>query len=113
MAKYTAHDTALTKFGYVQLVVEREGQKKSRHILTAHQRQRVVRYFHVMNKELNIQLPITQKELRRLYAPDDPMMTKVAAWIEAKLKLERQKPKTPFLLVDQDGNVELKWRSIQ
>lgn len=113
MAKYTAHDTALTKFGYVNLIIEREGQQQQRLILLQRQRRRVVRYFHVMNEELNVQLPITQKELRRLRADDDQMMTSVAAWIEARLKLERQKPKTPFLLVDQDGNVELKWRSIQ
>jgi len=113
MTQYTAHDTALAKFGYVNLIEERKPvlseciRKKPSRLrrIKAHRPiQRVVRYFHVNNAEFDVVLPISRKELREIYLTGDPMMTKVAAWIEEKLKAERSNLRPFFILVAVESN---------
>lgn len=86
MVKVTAHETALSKFGYVNLHTEWRNRRK-------------VRFFRVVNNEYDVELPITLKELRRLQSPPDPMQGKIAEWIEEQLKGARHKPKPFYILV--------------
>lgn len=86
MATYAAHETALSKFGYVNLHTEYRNRRK-------------VRYFRVLNDDYDVELPITLKELRKLQSPDDPMMSKVATWIEEQLKTAPRKPALFYILI--------------
>lgn len=110
MTGYTAHDTALAKFGYVNLIQERkpllngckhEKPNRLRRIKAHQATQRVMRYFHVKNAVFDVELHINRKELREIYLTGDPMMTKVAEWIETRLDVVRHEPKPLFILVER------------